>query len=102
RGNYMAFGIKRDELIQWKRRVNNGEIAFLTHYWEDPRFPTAKTVTKEGCSNLQRLIAWGKQYGLQAAWIHHTKYTHFNMFEDRQKEILYKENIVEQINRFNL
>ena len=29
----MAFGIKKDELNEWKSKVRNGEIAFLTHYW---------------------------------------------------------------------
>lgn len=35
----MAFGINREELTRWKKAVSAGEIAFLTHYWLDPRFP---------------------------------------------------------------
>lgn len=35
----MAFGIKREEMKQWKASVARGEIAYLTHYWVDPRFP---------------------------------------------------------------
>ncbi len=43
----MAFGVKREELNRWKQAVKRGEIAFLTHYWLDDRFPEAKTVTKQ-------------------------------------------------------
>lgn len=42
----MAFGTNRTELSAWKRAVRAGEIAFLTHYWLDDRFPGCKTVTK--------------------------------------------------------
>ena len=47
---YMAFGIKRHELNEWKRKTLNGEIAFLTHYWYDQRFPEYYSVTKVGCN----------------------------------------------------
>lgn len=57
----MAFGITRGELNEWKRQVKNGQIAFLTHYWIDKRFPGCKTVTKVGCSDISVLIEWGKQ-----------------------------------------
>lgn len=50
----MAFGIDRDELKQWKLAVHSGEMAFLTHYWLDDRFPGCKTVTKAGCANVER------------------------------------------------
>ena len=45
----MAFGIKRNELNEWKRAVLNGEVAFLTHYWLDDRYPDVKTVTRKEC-----------------------------------------------------
>ena len=99
----MAFGIKRDELHTWKKGVENGEISFLTHYWLDDRFPGCNTVTKVGCNNLDRLIAWGKTYGLEENWIHYDKkYPHFDLFGDRQKKILMHENQWEQINHFKL
>lgn len=59
----MAFGIKRHEIKEWKRKIDAGEIAFLTHYWLDDRFPGSKTVTKVGCHDLERLADWGKDMG---------------------------------------
>lgn len=61
----MAFGIKRKDVVEWKQRIDQGEIAFLTHYWLDDRFPGCKTVTKVGSKDLGRLSEWGKQYGLK-------------------------------------
>ncbi|SFA89094.1 MULTISPECIES: hypothetical protein [unclassified Bacillus (in: firmicutes)] len=90
----MAFGIKREELMEWKRRVESGEIAFLTHYWVDDRFPDARTVTKVGCKDLVKLIKWGQQYGLEKEWIHHRQgYPHFDLLGSRQKEILIAEGL---------
>lgn len=57
----MAFGLKRQDLLQWKREVRSGNIAFLTHYWQDPRFPGCNTVTKVGCSDVKKLISWGNK-----------------------------------------
>ncbi len=101
--NKLAFGINRKELQSWKLKVKNGEIAFITHYWLDDRFPGCHTVTKVGCNDIDKLTAWGRKYGLQAKWIHqrHT-YPHFDLFGDLQKEILMKENLWEQIERFKL
>ncbi len=56
----MAFGIKRDELMAWKKAVSSGEIAFLTHYWIDERFPGCKTVTKAGCADIRKTERMGK------------------------------------------
>ncbi|GAA0297962.1 hypothetical protein GGQ92_000310 [Gracilibacillus halotolerans] len=99
----MAFGITRETLVKWKKEVQNGEIAFLTHYWLDDRFPGCKTVTKVGCSNQKKLVEWGKRYGLRREWIHmDPKYPHFDLFGDLQKEVLMKENQWEQINKFRL
>lgn len=91
----MAFGIKREELLDWKKKIDQGDIAFLTHYWLDDRFPDCKTVTKVGCKDLERLVKWGKQYGLRKEWIHLRKdgYSHFDLLGGKQKEILAKENI---------
>lgn len=61
----MAFGVKREELNRWKQAVKRGEIAFLTHYWLDDRFPEAKTVTKAGCADIDKLVQWGVAYGLK-------------------------------------
>lgn len=61
----MAFGVKREELNRWKQAVKRGEIAFLTHYWLDDRFPGARTVTKAGCADIDKLVQWGAAYGLK-------------------------------------
>ncbi|ASN05611.1 hypothetical protein [Virgibacillus necropolis] len=99
----MAFGLKREDLHLWKNNVKNGEVSFLTHYWQDKRFPGCYTVTKVGCSNLDKLIKWGESYQLQASWIHLDKdFPHFDLFGEKQKEILMSENQLEQIKRFNL
>lgn len=99
----MAFGIKRGELNRWKKAVKNGEIAILTHYWMDDRFPGCHTVTKVGCNDLQKLVDWGKRNGLKANWIDHDPdYPHFDLYGEDQKRILIKENKHEQLARFNL
>ena len=91
----MAFGINRKELAEWKRRIDGGQIAFLTHYWLDDRFPGCKTVTKVGCADLKRLEQWGDKYGLKKEWIHKRKdgYSHYDLLGDTQKNILEKEGI---------
>lgn len=95
----MAFGIKRKDVEDWKRKIDGGEIAFLTHYWLDDRFPDCNTVTKVGCNNLERLVAWGKQYGLKREWIDHRKngYSHFDLLGEVQKKILHAEGIIEKL-----
>jgi hypothetical protein len=95
----LAYGIKRQELEDWKRKIDQGEIAFLTHYWLDDRFPGSKTVTKVGCDDLEKLAAWGKKYGLKREWIHHRRdgYSHFDLIGVRQKEILQKEGLLNHI-----
>lgn len=89
----MAFGINRQQLLEWKKHVMEGEISFLTHYWLDDRFPEYKTVTKVGCSDLNKLISWGKQYGLKPEWIDRRKvdFPHFDLIGEKQIEILTKE-----------
>lgn len=91
----MAFGINRNELKEWKRKVSEGEIAFITHYWLDDRFPGSKTVTKVGCRDINKLIEWGKQYGLKAEWIdgRNKDFPHFDLIGHRQTEILTKEGL---------
>lgn len=99
----MAFGISRFELQEWKKKVLRGEIAFLTHYWKDERFPEAKTVTKVGCGDLLRLMEWGSQYGLKKQWIHQRDhYPHFDLIGVRQKEILTLEGQWDHIKRFQI
>ncbi|MDQ6598283.1 hypothetical protein [Bacillus salipaludis] len=95
----MAFGIRRDELNEWKRKIDHGEIAFLTHYWLDERFPEYKTVTKVGCNDLEKLAEWGSKYGLKREWIDHRKdgYSHFDLLGKRQKEILQAEGLLDHI-----
>src|SRR5699024_6459484 len=98
-----AFGIDKRELYRWKQRVQLGEIAFLTHFWQDGRFPNCSSVTKVGCIRTPKLIEWGKQYGLKAKWIHyHHAYPHFDLFGERQREILQNEGLDDHLRRFNL
>ncbi|TQR19498.1 hypothetical protein [Psychrobacillus vulpis] len=97
----MAFGITREELLKWKASVKKEQIAFLTHYWLDERFPGCNTVTKVGCSNLATLIEWGKQYGLKEEWIDHKEdYPHFDLFGQYEYDIMKKEGQLEQLKRF--
>ncbi|WP_246939565.1 hypothetical protein [Bacillus pinisoli] len=100
----MAFGIKRTELEEWKLKVLEGsEVVFLTHYWLHPKYPQIKTVTKAGSANLDLLIEWGKKYGLQPEWIHRReKYPHFDLIGETQIDILVKEGINNQLERFQL
>lgn len=99
----MAFGIKRSELQQWKASVAMGNIAFLTHYWIHPDFPECKTVTKVGCSDLQRLTEWGRFYGLRKEWIDlRPDYPHFDLFGEKQKEVLRNERLISHLERFHI
>jgi hypothetical protein len=99
----MAFGIKREQLTEWKQRVAQGEIAFLTHYWLHPRYPGITTVTKAGCSDIKRLIDWGRKYGLPEEYIHYrASFPHFDLIGEKQKEILSKEEQWEQIKHFHI
>ncbi|MBD0382994.1 hypothetical protein [Paenibacillus sedimenti] len=99
----MAFGIRREELIAWKEAVSRGEIALLTHYWLDERFPGITTVTKAGCSDLERLTTWCRSNGLNPRYIHHRPpYPHYDIIGPKQKEILIREGQWDQIKRFNL
>ncbi|MBU9721385.1 MULTISPECIES: hypothetical protein [Bacillaceae] len=94
----MAFGITKEDLRDWKEKANNGEIAFLTHYWLDDRFPNTYTVTKVACSNKDRLYTWGKQYGLKPEWIHdRDHFPHFDLLGEWQREILKKEGLYNQL-----
>ena len=99
----MAFGIKRDELMAWKKAVSSGEIAFLTHYWIDERFPGCKTVTKAGCADIEKLSEWGKRHGLKPEWIDmRDDFPHFDLFGDHERKILLNEGLSDQLNRFGL
>jgi hypothetical protein len=91
----VAFGIGKKELKEWKNKIDKGEIAFLTHYWLDDRFPGCRTVTKVGCSDLEKLKKWGLSHGLKPEWIDIRKdgYSHFDLLGDRQKEILAREGV---------
>lgn len=56
----MAFGVKRDEMELWKEKAARGEIAIITHYWLDDRFPESKTVTKVACVDLKKTTTMGE------------------------------------------
>jgi hypothetical protein len=97
----LAFGIKREELKEWKEKVKNGELAYITHYWLDERFPNAKTVTKVGCSDMDKLIAWGKKHNIPLKFIdNRSGYPHFDLLGEYQIDILTKENMLHQLDRF--
>ncbi|MNZ41365.1 hypothetical protein D3C78_589130 [compost metagenome] len=99
----MAFGINRAELSHWKREVAEGKIAYLTHYWLDPRFPGIKTVTKVGCADLNRLTEWCLQNDLNPKYIHKRDiFPHFDLLGKKQVEILKKEKLWDQLERFKL
>lgn len=99
----MAFGINRQELAVWKQQVESGEIAFLTHYWLDSRFPGQKTVTKAGCSDLNKLRDWCISNGLEPRYIHQRKpFPHFDLIGAKQREILAKYGRTDQLKRFGL
>ncbi|WP_053376873.1 hypothetical protein [Paenibacillus sp. FJAT-27812] len=99
----MAFGIKRQEMEQWKSAVAHGEIAFLTHYWRDPRFPNMRTVTKVGCSDMAKLSRWCLDHGLNPRYIHaRSEYPHFDLLGPMQIEVLKRANQYEQLERFGM
>src|SRR5699024_7842834 len=99
----MAFGLRRAELVAWKQNAAEGRIAFITHYWQDPRFPDCYTVTKVGCRDIEKLKKWGRTYGLKAAWIDDKQgFPHFDLFGDKQRYILQQEQQWRQLERFHL
>lgn len=99
----MAFGIKRDELEKWKAAVQRGEIAYLTHFWFDPRFPNIHCVTKVGCADLDKLKAWCVENELPTQYIHHrSSFPHFDLIGPKQIEILKEQQQWQQLERFDL
>ncbi|EUJ42191.1 hypothetical protein BCAMP_00290 [Brochothrix campestris FSL F6-1037] len=100
----MAFGVSRAQLKAWKAAVRSGEIAFLTHWWQDDRFNGVSSFTKVGCADRAKLIEWGSQYGLQAKYLDlkHEQYPHFDLFGDTQLYVLRAEGLTDHIKRFKL
>lgn len=99
----IAFGITRAELNAWKTAIEKGEIAFLTHYWHDKRFPNYNTVTKVGCSDIEKLADWCRQFQLNPEYIHYRdRYPHFDLLGPYQYEILHQLGLHEHIERFGL
>jgi hypothetical protein len=98
----VAFGISKSQLKKWKNEIDSGEIAIITHFWIDERFPNCNSVTKVGCHNIEKLVNWGTIYGLKEEWIHHRKdgYSHFDLLGDKQAEVLLKEGHIEELNKF--
>lgn len=96
----MAFGVTKTELKLWKKEANNEQIAFLTHYWYDQRFPENKTVTKAACSDIKKLAAWGRKYQLKEEWIHvDNHFPHFDLIGKVEKDILLAEGKEEKLFR---
>jgi hypothetical protein len=99
----LAFGITRKELKAWKQKADRGEIAFLTHYWIDDRFPGCTSVTKVACSDMKKLVSWGRNYGLKPEWLDcHDRYPHFDLVGQTQYEILKQEGMLKQLSRFRV
>lgn len=100
----MAFGIRKSEIQEWKKSIDEGEIAFLTHYWLDDRFPNCKTVTKVGAKDMNDLACWGAKYQLKKDWIHvrNDGYSHFDLLGETQLKILLEEGLNEHLQKFGL
>nr|WP_127507645.1 hypothetical protein [Paenibacillus humicus] len=99
----MAFGIRREELQSWKTAVARGELAFLTHYWIDERFPGVKTVTKAGCSDIVKLESWCRKHGLDPRYIHRReRYPHMDLFGPVQIRVLQAEGLQNHLTRFGI
>ncbi|MGR3764400.1 hypothetical protein [Rossellomorea sp. NS-SX7] len=98
----MAFGVNRRELNTWKDRVSRGEVAFITHFWLDDRFPNVRSVTKAGCADIEKLSEWGKKYGLKREWIHkrHDGFPHYDLMGETQLYVLKEEGLDDHIKRF--
>lgn len=78
-------------------------LAFLTHYWLDDRFPHANTVTKAACQDMKQLIEWGEKHGLKKEWIHdRAGFPHFDLIGEPQKRILQKERSLGNIHEYGL
>jgi len=100
---FIAFGITRAELNDWKTTVEQGQIAYLTHYWLDDRFPDARTVTKVGCKDVSKLVAWCEQFQLNPIYIHNrSRYPHFDLLGPYQYEVLKAVGLHDHISRFHL
>lgn len=101
--SHIAFGITRAELNAWKTEVAQGKLAYLTHYWHDERFPNFNTVTKVGCNDVSKLIAWCKQFHLNPEYIHYRdRYPHFDLLGPYQYEVLQQLGLHDHIIRFGL
>ncbi|MDQ0299248.1 hypothetical protein J2S78_001668 [Salibacterium salarium] len=99
----MAFGINKRELENWKQQAQKEEIALITHFWYDPKFPHYHSVTKAANSNVNKLAEWGLQYGLKPEWIHHRDpFPHFDLLGEKQVQVLKEEGKYSQIERFCL
>ncbi|MFC0188765.1 hypothetical protein ACFFJY_10740 [Fictibacillus aquaticus] len=97
----MAFGLTRKDLEEWKEKALCGEIAFLTHFWHDPRFPQFRSVTKAACCDVEKLKTWGGRHGLRPEYIHYrSDFPHFDLMGEKQLEIMKKENRLHEISRF--
>lgn len=99
----IAFGITRAELEAWKAAIDQGQIAYLTHYWRDARFPNSRTVTKVGCRDVNKLAAWCKAHHLNPKYIHvREKYPHFDLLGSYQYKVLQQLGLHDHIERFGL
>lgn len=97
----MAFGISRKELEEWKQAVSEGQIAYLTHFWLDPRFPGVTSVTKVGCADVERLRQWAIARGLKPQYIHRRdQFPHYDLFGEIQLRILKEEGLWDHLHRF--
>lgn len=99
----MAFGITREELTDWKKAVSRGEIAYLTHFWLDPRFPDIRSITKVGCSDVAVLTEWCTAHGLNPEYIHNrAPFPHYDLIGRKQKEILQQQRLWDHLKRFRI
>lgn len=61
---------------EWREaleRARRGEIAFLDHAWKGQR------ILKVICANRDRLLEWGRQFGLSERHLHDARVPHFDL-----------------------
>ncbi|MTH51848.1 hypothetical protein GKZ89_00405 [Bacillus mangrovi] len=99
----MAFGITKAEIEEWKKKVADGEVALLTHFWKDERFPHSHAVTKAGCRDLGKLAEWGNRFGLDEKWIdRRSSYPHYDLMGAIQIKVLEHYGRNDIIHKFKL
>jgi len=64
------------------KKAKNGEIAFLDHCWRGER------ILKVLCADRGRLLAWGRQFGLDERHLHQARLPHFDFRGEHRRRLL--------------